>query len=61
MVSVIYLEPREDDPNPYKRPRPEHPLVVFVDGDTEYNKSFEIKKIMDKRTTPSGRVKYLVK
>ena len=61
MVSVTHLEPKEDGPNPYERPRPEHPLVVFVDGDIKYNKSFEIKKIIDKRTTPLGRVKYLVR
>ena len=61
VVSVTHLEPREDGPNPYERSRPKHPLAVFVDGDIEYNKSFEIEKIIDKRTTPLGRVKYLVR
>ena len=42
----------EDDS--YNRLRPDHPDSVFVDGDTEFLKSFEISKIIDKRVTHKG-------
>ena len=40
------LDPSED---PFHRPRPEQPLSVFVEGDTDKHKSFEIDCLLNKR------------
>ena len=62
MFSVAMLE-RVPDPNadPYHRPRPDEPPSVFVEGDTEHEKSFELEKIVDKQVSARGRVRYLVR
>ena len=45
----------EDDP--YNRLRLDYPDFVFVDGDTEFLKSFKISKIIDKRVIYKDRIK----
>ncbi|KAI0992711.1 hypothetical protein K3495_g15474 [Podosphaera aphanis] len=61
VISVAHLEsvpsPYED---PYNRPRPKEPGPVYVEGDTDNNKSYEVSQILDKRVTPSVCIKYLI-
>ncbi len=55
------LSPAEDF---FQRPRPQHPPSVFVEGDTDHNKSFEIEHLLNKRTVKKGRglaIEYLVR
>ena len=52
--------------DPYNRLRPDHPDSVFINEDTEFLKSFEINKIIDKRVIYKDRIrkriiKYLVR
>jgi hypothetical protein len=61
VFSIAHLEPAPKTKDPYNRPRPEHPDSVFVEGDTEYYKSWEIEKIIDKQVSPTGRIRYLVR
>jgi hypothetical protein len=61
VFSIAHLEPVPKKKDPYERPRPDHPDSVYVEGDTEYQKSWEIEKILDKRTSPTGRIRYLVR
>jgi len=62
VFSVAHLEPVPDpDKDPFKRPRPDQPPPVFVEGDTDTNKSWELEKVVDKRVTSTGLIKYLVK
>ena len=63
--SVAQLEPV---PPPTKDPLfhsyPTHPLPVFVDGDKDSVKSFEVERLLNKRTNRQGRgnsVEYLVR
>ncbi len=64
VFSVAQLEPT---PNPakdlFQRPRPQQPPSVFVEGNTDKHKSFEIDRLLNKRTIQKGRglaVEYLV-
>lgn len=65
VVSVVHLERYHHD-DPFQR-KPEQPGPVHVDGDTEEYQSYEIDKIIAKRTLPVGKNKkktktqYLVK
>ena len=65
VFTIAQLEPAEapaDDP--FHRPRPDHPPSVFVQGDTDEWKSFEIDQLLNKRTTRRGRglsTEYLVR
>ncbi|TAQ86585.1 hypothetical protein B7494_g5085 [Chlorociboria aeruginascens] len=59
VFSVAQLEPAPNDSDPYDRPRPEHPGSIFVEGDNKNKKSFEVEKLIAKRVTPTGRVRYL--
>lgn len=61
----MQLEPApEPSDNPFQRPHPHHPLTVFVDGDTDNLKSFEIDRLLIKWTIKRGKgltVEYLVR
>ena len=47
VVSVTMLEPMPG-PDPYERPVPEEPDSVYVEGDTDAYKSWEVEKVLDK-------------
>ena len=50
MFSVAHLEPAENpDGNPFKRPVPEQPEAIYVEGDTPTMQSYELKRLMDRR------------
>ncbi len=65
MFSVAQLEPAPDPAeDPFQRPRPQQPPSVFMEGDTDKHKSFEIDRLLNKRTIRKGRglaVEYLVR
>ena len=65
VVSIAHLEPASNQQlDPYNRPRPDHPGPVHVEGDTEYEKSYEIEALVGKRVTKRhGRTQnqYLVR
>ena len=65
VFSVAQLEPAPDPAeDPFQRPRPQHPPLVFVEGDTDKHKSFEIDRLLNKRTIRKGRglaIEYLVR
>ena len=61
VFSVAMLEPVPAEEDPWKRPRPDQPSSVYVDGDTDTNKSYELEKIVDKRVISRGLVRYLVR
>ena len=58
VFTIIILKPGlviKDDS--YNRSRPDYLDSVFVDGDTEFLKSFKISKIIDKRVIYKGRIR----
>ena len=61
VLSVAQLEPAPAGEDPYRRPRPTHPDSVFVEGDTELVKSFEIERLINKRQTARRGPEYLVR
>lgn len=65
VIKTAQLEPSADPAaDPFSRPRPDHPGSVFVEGDTDTYKSFEIERLLNKRTIrrDRGRVtQYLVR
>lgn len=65
VFSIAQLEPAPlPAKDPFGRLRPEHPPPVFVEGDTDAVKSFEIDRLLNKRTVKKGRdhaVEYLVR
>lgn len=65
IFTIAQLEPAPHPTmNPFHRPRPEEPPSVFVEGDTDTMKSFELERILDKRMIRKGRglaTEYLVK
>lgn len=51
VISIAHLEPATtQDDDPYHRARPDHPDAVYVEGDTENSKSYEIEALLGKRT-----------
>jgi len=50
VISVAHLEPAHTN-DPYRRPRPEEPEGVIVDGEKEW----EVEKLLSKRTYRRGR------
>ena len=62
---VAQLEPAPSPTdNLFHHPHPQMPPAVFVDGDTEHNKSFEVERLLNKRTVKKGRglaTEYLVR
>lgn len=65
VFSVAQLEPTpEPFDDPFWRPYPYHPPIIFVDGDTNNLKSFEIDRLLNKQTIKRGKgliIKYLVR
>ena len=62
MISVAHLEPAKDDA--FNRPQPDHPEPIYVDGDTENMKSFEVEAVLNKRERRRGRkviTEYLIR
>jgi hypothetical protein len=57
VVSVDHLEPAPLGSDPFDRTRPDHPPAVYVEGDDEEWTSYEIEKLVDKRTRRYGRGK----
>ena len=51
-------DPRTDF---YYRSRLNKFFFVFVEGDTEFEKNFELKKIIDKEISAKKRIKYLIR
>lgn len=65
VISVAHLEPATtQDEDPYHSARPDYPDAVYVEGDTENSKSYEIEAILAKRTSErhgEQRNQYLVR
>ena len=62
VISVAHLEPKKKDP--FQRPMPTNPGPVHMEGDTEDLQSWEIEKLLNKRTrTRKGKkiVQYQVR
>jgi hypothetical protein len=62
VISVAHLEPAKDDA--FNRPQPDHPEPIYVDGDTENMKSFEVEAVLNKRERRRGRkviTEYLIR
>ena len=51
VITVAMLEPApiNEGPDPYERPMPEQPDSVYVEGDTNTHKSWEVERIVDKQ------------
>jgi len=64
VFSIAQLEPAPNPgSDPCNRLRPNHPPQVYVEGDTEFWKFYEIKRLLDKRVMRKGlgySVEYLV-
>ena len=61
-IAQLKASPKETDL--YQRPRPDHPDTVFVEGDTDTIKSYEIDRLLNKRIIKKGRgvsVQYLAR
>ena len=65
VFSVAQLEPAPPPTeDPFGRPFPSNPPPVFVEGDTDKIKSFEIERLLNKRQVKKGKgraVEYLVR
>lgn len=65
VFSVAQLEPAPPPSgDPFHRPFPDQPPSVFVDGDIDTVKSFEVERLLNKRTVQRGRgrsTEYLVR
>ena len=65
VFSVAQLEPAPSPTDdPFNRPRPHIPPAVFVDGDTDAVKFFEVDRLLNKRIVKRGKsraVEYLVR
>ena len=62
VLNIAQLEPSADPAA--GRPRFDHPGSLFVEGDTDTDKSFEVERLLDKRTIRQGRsrvTQYLVR
>ena len=57
VISIAQLEPAKH-PDPYNRGHQEPPPVENESDDAP---SFEVEKLLSKRVTPGGKIKYLVK
>ena len=66
VFSIAQLEPAPGS-DPYRRPVPDHPDSVFVEGDTPEFKSYVVERLLNKRSRQAGRggkghiVEYLVR
>lgn len=65
VFTIAQLEPAPPpNADPFDRPRPDEPDSVFVEGDTEDFKSFEVERLINKRIITKGRgvsTQYLVR
>ena len=64
VITVAMLEPAPQGPDPYERPLPDRPDSVYVEGDNDEYKSWEIQRLLNRRVTRRGRgysVQYLVR
>ena len=65
VFSVAQLEPAPPPAeDPFARPFPSNPPPVFVEGDTDKLKSFEVEKLLNKQQVKKGRgqaTEYLVR
>lgn len=65
VFSVAQLEPAPlPAKDPFGRPFPSNPFPVFVEGDTDKVKSFEIERLLNKRQIRKGKgqaIEYLVR
>ena len=53
---VALLEPIPSaNTDPYARLRPDEPPPIFVEGDDEFNKSYIIKRLLNKRVIRKER------
>ena len=55
VFSVAQLEPWPADKDSFDRPLPDHPDSVFVEGDTDEYKSYEIDRLLNKRVRRRGK------
>ena len=63
VFTVAQLEPWQG-PDPFNRPHPNEPPSVFVEGDNDVWKSWELDKLLNKRVMRKGRgyaTEYLVR
>ena len=62
VFSIAQLEPcPPPDSDPFARPRPYNPDSVYVEGDTDLVKSFEVERLISKRQTKRRGPEYLVR
>ncbi len=65
VFSVAQFEPAPaPSEDPFHRPCPQQPSSVFVEGDTDHQKSFEVDCFLNKRTVKKGKgldIEYLVR
>ena len=65
VFSIAQLEPAlAPSKNLFHRPRPQQPPFVFVEGDTDSHKSFELDRFLNKRIVKNGKglaIEYLVR
>ena len=64
VVSVAQLEPLFSGENLYDRPKFNHPTVIEIKNDVLTYQSYEIEKLVDKRTlkyNETKMVQYLIK
>ena len=55
VFSVAQLEPWPAGKDPFDRPLPDQPDSVFVEGDTDEYKSYEIDRLLNKRVRRRGK------
>lgn len=64
VFSIAQLEPAPPPAlDPFSRPFPSHPPLVFVEDDTDVLKSFEVERLLNRRVVKKGKgraVQYLV-
>lgn len=62
VFTIAQLEPCADPTkDPFRRPRPDLPASVHVNGDTDRVKSYEIEKIITSRETKKRDTEFLVR
>lgn len=50
VFSVAQLEPAPSQKDSYDRPRPDQPDAVYTEGDTATKQSFELERLLDRRS-----------
>ena len=48
VFTIAMLEPSPEGSDPFQRPAPSQPDSIYVEGDTEAHKSWEVERIIDK-------------